>query len=143
MDSLSKERRSWNMRRIRSEDTTPEMCVRSALHRAGFRFRLHSSKLPGKPDIILPKYKTVIFVNGCFWHRHPGCKRATMPSSNVDYWQKKFQRTVERDREEVRQLENAGWTVYVIWECEVKEKGFWESFLYQIGGNIFREKQKK
>jgi DNA mismatch endonuclease (patch repair protein) len=136
MDPLSKEKRSWNMSRIRSEDTAPEMRVRSALHRAGFRFRLHSSKLPGKPDIILPKYKTVIFVNGCFWHRHPDCKRATMPSSNVNYWQKKFQRTVERDKEEVRQLENADWTVYVIWECEAKKKEVLESLLKKIRSNI-------
>jgi DNA mismatch endonuclease (patch repair protein) len=122
MDHLSEEKRSWNMSRIKSKDTSPELYVRSTLHQAGFRFRLHVKEMPGKPDIVLPKYKTVIFVHGCFWHRHPGCSRATMPSSNTDYWKTKFERNVERDKKEREKLHSEGWKVIIIWECEVKEK---------------------
>lgn len=124
MDSLTKEKRSWNMSRIRSNDTTPELAVRSFLFRHGFRFRLHVKSLPGHPDIVLPKYKTVIEVRGCFWHRHPGCRQATMPSSNVEFWQKKFKRNVDRDKETEKQLNELGWNLIVIWECELKEDGF-------------------
>ena len=97
-DILSKERRSWNMSRIRGSDTKPELLVRSLLHRMGYRFRLHRKDLPGRPDIVLPKYRTVIFVHGCFWHRHKGCKYAYTPKSRTDFWQNKFQGTVERDK---------------------------------------------
>lgn len=116
------EQRSEVMSRIRSKDTKPEMVVRRHLHALGFRFRLHSSKLPGHPDIVLPKWHTVIFVNGCFWHRHEGCKTATMPKSNVEFWQAKFDRNVARDKKEHAALEAAGWHVIVIWECEVKKR---------------------
>ena len=122
MDHLTREKRSWNMSRIKAKDTTPEKFVRSALHRAGYRFRLHVKDLPGKPDIVLPKYKTVIFVHGCFWHRHSGCRRATMPSTNKEYWDKKFKRTIERDQTEQLELKNSGWRIIVIWECELNEK---------------------
>ena len=117
------------MSRIRSNDTTPEMRVRSALHRAGYRFRLHVKTLPGKPDIVLPKYKTVIFVHGCFWHRHKGCPNATTPSTNQDYWQEKFKRNVKRDRQEQAKLKKLGWKVVVVWECEVNKTGFFESII--------------
>jgi len=120
-DHLSKERRSWNMSRIRSENTKPEKLVRSLLHRAGYRFRLHDKKLPGKPDIVLAKYRTVIFVYGCFWHRHPGCRQAMTPSSNQAYWLPKFQRTVERDRQTREALVSIGWKVIEVWECEVEQ----------------------
>ena len=120
MDTISPQKRSWTMAQVKSEDTTPEKIVRSALHRMGFRFRLHKKDLPGKPDIVLPKFKTVIFVNGCFWHRHPGCKRATMPASNTEYWEKKFSKTIERDAKTKQLLENLGWQVFVVWECELK-----------------------
>lgn len=123
MDCYDRATRSKAMRSIQAKDTSPEIYVRRALFKAGFRFRLHNAKLPGKPDIILCKYRTIIFVNGCFWHRHPECEHATMPASNCDYWQKKFQRNVERDKEEIRQLENAGWNVLVVWECELKKPG--------------------
>jgi len=96
-DRLDKEKRSWNMSRIRGKDTKPEIAVRKMLHAAGFRFRLHVKDLPGKPDIVLPKWKTVIFVHGCFWHRHEGCSRCTTPTSNNEYWVKKFEKNVERD----------------------------------------------
>lgn len=118
MDKISPERRSWNMSRIRSKDTAPEIRVRSALHRAGYRFRLHVKDLPEKPDIVLPKYKTVILVHGCFWHRHKGCPEASVPSTNQEYWKKKFQRNVERDKQDQAELKKLGWKVIVIWECE-------------------------
>jgi DNA mismatch endonuclease, patch repair protein len=118
-DILCKEKRSWNMSRIRAKNTKPEMIVRSALHRAGFRFRLHVTTLPGKPDIVLPKYKTVIFVNGCFWHRHQGCKYAYTPKSRQQFWEIKFQKNVERHEKVMNELINLGWKVIVIWECEI------------------------
>jgi len=120
VDRLSKARRSWNMSRIRSKDTKPEMLVRSLLHQMGYRFRLHRKDLPGTPDIVLPKYKTIIFVHGCYWHRHKGCKYAYTPKSRVGFWQKKFQGNVERDRKHKRALKTLGWKVIVIWECQTK-----------------------
>lgn len=132
MDTLTKEKRSWNMSRIKSKDTKPEMLVRSALHRAGYRFRLHVKELPGKPDIVLPKYKTVIFVHGCFWHRHKGCSGATMPSTNQDFWKEKFRQNVKRDKKEQSALKRQGWKVIVIWECELKEVSFLEILLNEM-----------
>jgi len=121
MDSLTKEKRSWNMSRIRSGNTNPEMQVRSLLHRAGYRFRIHDRKLPGRPDIVLPKYKTVIFVHGCFWHRHEGCKFAYHPKSRTEFWEEKFNATVERDRKKTAELRSAGWRVIEVWECELEK----------------------
>jgi len=121
MDTLSPSRRSWNMSRIRGRDTAPELRVRSALHRAGLRFRLHRRDLPGTPDIVLPRFKTVIFVHGCFWHRHEGCKYAYMPKSRIEFWEEKFSRNVERDRRKILQLQQAGWRVEIIWECETTD----------------------
>lgn len=119
-DRISKEHRSWNMSRIRGKDTKPEVLLRSLLHRRGFRFRLHAPGLPGKPDIVLPKYRTVIFVHGCFWHRHEGCPNASMPKTRTGFWTEKFRKTVERDREKQAQLESDGWRVLTVWECELK-----------------------
>jgi len=119
-DILSPEKRSWNMSRIRGANTKPEMLVRSMLHRAGFRFRIHDKSLPGKPDIVLKKYKSVIFVNGCFWHRHEGCPDATTPKTRREFWEAKFKRTVDRDKEQRGALEKLGWQVICIWECELK-----------------------
>ena len=121
VDHLTPEKRSWNMSKIRGKNTKPEMLVRSVLHKMGYRFRIHRQNLPGTPDIVLPKYKTVIFVHGCYWHRHSGCKRCTTPSSNKKYWLKKFQRNIEKDRENVKELKQLGWDVLIIWECEVKD----------------------
>ena len=120
MDTLSRERRSWNMSRIRSRDTKPERIVRSMLHRLGFRFRLHSKKLAGHPDLVLSKYRTAVFVHGCFWHRHPSCKFAYSPKSNLRFWKKKFLENVQRDASTASTLRKMGWNVTVIWECEVK-----------------------
>lgn len=117
---MSKERRSWNMSRIRNIDTTPEKAVRSALHRLGFRFRLHQKDLPGNPDIVLKKYRAVIFVNGCFWHRHLGCKFAYSPKSREEFWQRKFNSNIDRAKTVQERLENLGWQSVVIWECETE-----------------------
>lgn len=124
MDCFDKKTRSRVMQSVPSENTKPEMLVRSFLHKNGFRFRLHSKKLPGHPDIVLPKYKTVIEVRGCFWHRHPGCRQATMPSSNVEFWQKKFKRNLDRDKKTEKQLNELGWNLIVVWECELKSNEF-------------------
>lgn len=124
MDHLTKEQRSWNMGRIHGKNTTPELVVRSFLFRHGFRFRLHVKNLPGHPDIVLPKYRTVVEVRGCFWHRHPGCRQSTTPSTNAEFWQEKFKRNVERDEKTEKQLKELGWNLIVIWECELKKEGF-------------------
>jgi DNA mismatch endonuclease (patch repair protein) len=105
------------MSRIRSEDTQPEKVVRSILYRLGFRFRLHDESLPGKPDIVLRKYKTVIFVHGCFWHRHQKCKYAYIPKTKTDFWNKKFSENIARDEKIRKELEEQGWKVLIIWEC--------------------------
>jgi DNA mismatch endonuclease (patch repair protein) len=103
------------MSRIRGRNTRPEVVLRKALHRRGFRFRLNAKKLSGSPDIVLPRWKTVLFVHGCYWHRHPGCRKATTPSSNVEFWAKKFRQNVERDARNIRDLQEAGWRVGVVW----------------------------
>ena len=121
MDILSKETRSWNMSRIRAKNTKPELIVRSILHKAGYRFSLHVSALPGSPDIALRKHKTVIFVHGCFWHRHPECKYAYTPKSRQKFWQNKFKQNVERHEKVVKELRNLGWKVGVVWECEISD----------------------
>lgn len=107
------------MARIGPKNTKPEMLVRRALYRLGFRFRLHRRDLPGRPDIVLPKYRTAIFVHGCFWHRHPGCRRATTPKTRVTFWRQKFEANIKRDRKATEALEQAGWNVLVLWECEI------------------------
>jgi DNA mismatch endonuclease (patch repair protein) len=120
MDRISKEQRSWNMSRIKGRNTKPELIVRSYLHKAGYRFRLHRKDLPGSPDIVLPRFNTVIFVNGCFWHRHKNCKYAYTPKSRQEFWQEKFVRTVQRDQEKTEKLIKSGWQVHTIWECKLK-----------------------
>ncbi len=122
-DKISQLHRSWVMSRVKGRNTKPELIARSLLHQLGYRFTVNgpkNRKLPGKPDIVLPKYKTVIFVHGCFWHRHPGCKHATTPKSNTEYWVSKFKRNIERDRANVETLKELGWQVFIIWECELK-----------------------
>ena len=109
------------MSRIPGKNTSPEVLVRSILHRRGYRFRLHRKDLPGTPDIVLPMYATVIFVNGCFWHRHRGCKFAYSPKSNSEFWRKKFRGNVARDRRVKRELQEMGWKVLYVWECELRK----------------------
>ena len=121
MDGLTPEHRSWNMSRIRSKDTKIEVKVRQYLFSKGFRFRKNDKRYPGKPDVVLPKYKTVIFVNGCFWHMHKGCKQGRLPKTNADFWKEKMERNVANDELHRKQLEDMGWKVVVLWECELKK----------------------
>ena len=120
MDVVDRATRSRMMSGIRGRDTKPEKLVRSFLHRAGLRFRLHAS-LPGKPDLVFPKHHAVVFVHGCFWHRHAGCRYATMPTTNAAFWQAKFAANVARDNRVTRQLRKEGWRVYVAWSCRIDE----------------------
>lgn len=122
MDKFSKEKRSDIMSHVRGKNTKPEEEIRKYLFSKGYRYRKNDKRYPGKPDIVLPKYHTIIFVNGCFWHQHPGCKSATLPETNRDYWEAKLQRNVERDAAQIRQLEGMGWHVIVLWECEISSK---------------------
>lgn len=119
-DRLTAEQRSRCMSQIRSKNTHPEIEVRRLLHGLGYRFRLHRSDLPGKPDIVLPKYRSVIFVNGCFWHGHPNCKRASRPASNGAFWRKKLDGNIARDRKAAKELKAMGWRVLIVWECQIR-----------------------
>jgi DNA mismatch endonuclease (patch repair protein) len=119
-DKISAERRSANMRRIRSKDTSPEIALRSLIHRLGYRFRLHHKDLPGKPDLVFPSRRKVVFVHGCFWHQHPECREGKVPGSRLEYWGPKLQRNRERDAEAQASLKGQGWHCLVVWECEMK-----------------------
>ncbi|WP_072432898.1 MULTISPECIES: very short patch repair endonuclease [Azotobacter] len=121
MDILAPDQRSRLMSRIRGKDTKPEVSVRRAAHALGFRFRLHRRDLPGSPDLVFPSRRKVIFVHGCYWHRHPGCRYAYTPKSNVAFWQSKFAANVTRDRLAISTLESLGWSVLVIWECKTQD----------------------
>lgn len=120
MDTITPNQRSKVMSRIPSKNTTPEFAVRSWLHTHGYRFRIHRKDLPGKPDIILPKYNIIIFVNGCFWHQHKGCKKAVLPKSNQEYWLPKLRKNIESQEKAIFSLREKGWNIYIIWECETK-----------------------
>lgn len=122
MDRISEQRRSWNMSRIKSKNTLPEKVVRSIIHSLGYRFRLYFPKLPGKPDITLPRLKTVVFVHGCYWHRHPGCKLAYTPKTHQEFWDKKFSSNVKRDKHIEKEIKNLGWMILTVWECELADK---------------------
>lgn len=130
MDVHSKKTRSYNMSHVRSKDTGPEIMVRKYLFSKGFRYRKNDKRYPGSPDIVLPKYKTVIFVNGCFWHMHIGCRDFSMPKSNKSFWEKKLECNRIRDEENIKKLKNLGWNVIVVWQCEIK-------------GNLFESRMKK
>ena len=120
-DHLSRSKRSWNMSRIRSKNTKPELIVRKVLHNSGIRYRLHARNLPGKPDLSNKSKIFAIFVNGCFWHQHKGCKRASIPKSNTDYWIPKLEKNVNRFKENLDRLDTMGYRTAVIWECEVND----------------------
>ena len=128
--------RSRNMAAIKGKDTKPEMIVRKYLFSRGLRFRVQVRKLPGTPDIVLPKYKTAIFINGCFWHGHEGCKYFRLPKSNVDFWREKIERNIERDRESMQALFDLGWKVIRVWECELRNKANREETLNKIYTSI-------
>ena len=129
------------MSRIRSKDTKPEEIVRKYLFSKGLRFRKNDRRYPGHPDVVLPKYKTVVFVNGCFWHRHEGCRYASIPATNREYWNQKFERNVERDAWEQKELREMGWNVIVVWECELK-KGAREETLERLYNEINNGKEE-
>ena len=134
-DVFDKEKRSWVMSRITGKDTKPERLLRSLLHRRGFLFTVNgpfNKKLPGRPDIVLPKHKTIIFVHGCYWHRHEGCKLASEPKSNTAFWKSKFNQNVERDKRNVSELKSLGWSVGIIWECSVRNGTFMEAKLKEL-----------
>lgn len=120
VDRLTPERRSWLMSRVRGKSTLPEMAVRHMAHAMGMRYRLHRRDLPGRPDLVFPRHRTVVFVHGCFWHQHNGCQKATLPKSRTEYWQAKFQGNVTRDERNETKLIQMGWRVLTIWECETK-----------------------
>ncbi|HMG50232.1 MAG TPA: DNA mismatch endonuclease Vsr [Inquilinus sp.] len=121
VDRLTPERRSWLMARIRGKDTLPERRTRSVAHAMGLRFRLHRRDLPGTPDLVLPKRRVALFVHGCFWHQHPGCRKARQPQTRPDYWAAKFQANAERDVRTAAALEARGWRVVILWECETED----------------------
>ena len=138
-DSLSPEKRSWNMSRIKAKDTSLEVKVRKYLFAKGFRYRKNDKRYPGKPDIVFPKYKTIVFINGCFWHRHEGCRRATTPKTNLSYWIPKFERNTINDAKHVCELENMGWHVIVLWECSLNKNSFektMQSLIEELTGQI-------
>ena len=120
-DRITKEQRSINMSHIHGKDTSDEVLVRKYLFASGYRFRKNVNDLPGKPDVVLPKYKTVIFINGCFWHRHNNCKYASVPKTNCEFWNAKFERNVANDKKAIRMLRNMGYHVITIWECRLKK----------------------
>ena len=127
------EQRSRNMSAIKQKNTKPEIAVRRLLHSMGYRFRLHRKDLPGSPDIVLPKYKTVIFVHGCFWHRHENCKYASTPKTRKEFWESKFKANVKRDLEIQEKIKNIGWQSFIIWECQIKD----EKLLNKLILNLF------
>ena len=135
-DKLTKEQRSWNMSRIKGKDTGIEVTVRKRLFSYGYRFRKNDKQLPGKPDIVFPKYKTVVFIHGCFWHMHSGCKIARIPKSNTEFWMNKLNHNVDKDRQNKQLLEEMGWKVITVWECEI------EKDLDAVTEGIIRELKK-
>lgn len=121
MDTVTRERRSEIMRKVRSRDTRPELQLRRGIHREGFRYRLHDLKLPGKPDLVFPRYRLAVFVNGCFWHGHECARGARVPTTNTRYWEQKIARNKQRDEETYRRLRKRGWRVIIVWECDLSE----------------------
>lgn len=122
MDNLTTEQRKLCMSRIRSKNTKPEIAVRKILTELGFKYRLHVSKLPGKPDIVISKTKKIIFINGCFWHQHKNCTKQAIPKANIEYWKPKLQRNIEKQEQDIKNLKISGWKVYKIWECQTKNE---------------------
>lgn len=140
MDNIPAARRSANMRAIRSHSMKPEMDVRRLAHHMGYRFRLHRKDLPGKPDMVFPSRRAVIFIHGCFWHQHPlkDCKDARLPKSNIDYWQPKLLANQTRDAEHAAALQAQGWRILVIWECQTKDKTYLKNLLFSFLGSPAR-----
>lgn len=139
VDVLTKKHRSWNMGRVRGKNTKPELLVRSVLHRNGYRFRLHAKNLPGKPDIVLAKHRTAVFVHGCFWHRHERCPDATTPKSHTEFWIQKFTDNVKRDVRNQAALRKLGWTIIIVWECETTKP---DGLAVRLRGEINKSSNK-
>jgi len=140
MDFLTPGQRSERMSRIRSRDTGPELALRHALHRLGLRYRLRNRHLPGNPDLVFPRYHAVVFVHGCFWHRHVGCKVANTPKSNTEFWAAKFERNVKRDAKVAWELAALGWRVFLVWECELHTKAGLQATAGRIARGILAAK---
>ncbi|MHB8268062.1 very short patch repair endonuclease [Bradyrhizobium sp.] len=143
MDTLSPSERSRLMARVHGKDTQPERRVRTIAHALGLRFRLHRRDLKGRPDLVFPKHKVALFVHGCFWHQHPGCKRASMPDNRREFWLAKLTRNVERDFEVGSQLRSEGWRVEIIWECETKDPARLRKHLQKVFYGPFVKKRKR
>jgi DNA mismatch endonuclease (patch repair protein) len=124
--------RSFNMSRVKSKDTKPEMLVRSFLHGKGFRYKLHDKNLPGKPDLVLPKYKTIVFIHGCFWHGHEGCKYFSVPQTRTDWWLNKIDTNIRNDQKSIKSLNEAGWKIVTIWGCELKPAKIEKTFRHLL-----------
>lgn len=133
MDILGPEQRSVLMSRIRGKDTKPEMSVRRIAHGLGYRFRIHRRDLPGSPDMVFPRLRKIIFVHGCYWHQHRGCRYAYLPKSNTEFWKRKFDANVARDNSSVAKLEKLGWEVLIVWECETKDQ---DKLLYRLAAYL-------
>ena len=142
-DVLTKEQRSRNMAAIKGKDTKPELIVRKYLFSRGLRFRVQVRKLPGNPDIVLPRYKTVIFVDGCFWHGHEGCKYYRLPKSNIEFWKEKIDRNIARDIRNEEELKSLGWHVIRVWECDIKKVSERDVFLQDLYNTITRPNHKE
>jgi DNA mismatch endonuclease (patch repair protein) len=123
-DVFSKEKRSWIMSRVKSKDSLPEMIVRRSLHAKGFRYRIHVKSLPGKPDIVLPRYRTIILVHGCFWHAHEHCKKFSLPKTRTDWWRRKLDINIQNDIKNEIALQKLGWEVITVWQCQLKSDKF-------------------
>ena len=139
MDTLTPEQRSLNMSRIHGRDTKPEVIVRKYLFAKGLRFRKNDRRLPGHPDIVLPKYRTVVFIHGCFWHGHEGCKYFRLPSTNTGFWKAKIERNRKRDAKVVEELRGLGWDVITVWECEIRRKADRDAALERIYLEVIAE----
>jgi DNA mismatch endonuclease (patch repair protein) len=122
MDIFDRKKRSEIMKKVSGKNTNPEITVRKLLHRMGYRFRLHPLNLPGKPDIVLPKYKKIILIHGCFWHGHEGCKRSQLPNTNRDFWRDKISKNKDRDKIVIEKLKRLGWSILIIWDCEIRKR---------------------
>lgn len=142
MDVHSKEIRSYNMSKIRSENTKPEIKVRKYLFSKGFRYRKNDKRYPGKPDIVLPKYNTMVFINGCFWHMHIGCSDFSLPKTNTDFWKKKLENNKRRDENVVQQLQKMNWNVIVLWQCELKGENF-DNTMEKLVKSLRENKRRK
>ena len=140
-DIMTPQQRSYNMSRIRSRNTTPERAVRDALWHKGYRYRLNDRRLPGSPDLVLPKYRAVIFINGCFWHGHRGCTKYTVPKTNEQFWREKVARNIARDELNAQRLDTLAWTVITVWECELSKKNL-DATITRLEANLQAAKTK-